>query len=95
MGEETISTLLGKMDVISAQLEHLEEGLARHQEALAALSESVMSIKLERARERGYFMGAMAVGSLAGGLMVKLLGLSSRHRFVTVHSKSSDKPWKI
>jgi chromosome segregation ATPase len=75
VGEETIAALLGKMDVISAQLEHLSEELARHQESISSLTESVMSIKLERAKERGYFLGALAVGSLLGGMIEKLFGL--------------------
>jgi hypothetical protein len=75
VGEDNVAALMGKMDVISAQLDHLSEELSRHQEAIASLAESVMSIKLERAKERGYFMGAMAVGSLAGAAIVKLVGL--------------------
>jgi hypothetical protein len=34
-----------------------------------------MSIRIERAKERGYFLGAIAVGSLAGGLIEKFLKL--------------------
>ena len=75
MGDESVSALLGKMDVISSQLSGLKEELARHQEAITGLAESVMSIKLERAKERGYFLGALAVGSLAGGLIEKILRL--------------------
>ena len=75
MSEETVAALLGKMDAISGQLSGLKEELARHQEAIAGLTESVMSIKLERAKERGYFLGALAVGSLAGGLIEKILNL--------------------
>jgi hypothetical protein len=69
---EDISVLLGQIDV---KLEHIVEELAKHQEAIANLAESVMSIKLERAKERGYFLGAIAVGSLAGGLIEKFLKL--------------------
>ncbi|MDR1943394.1 MAG: hypothetical protein LBQ19_01080 [Synergistaceae bacterium] len=69
---EEISVLLGQIDV---KLEHIVEELAKHQEAIANLAESVMSIKLERAKERGYFLGAIAVGSLAGGLIEKFLKL--------------------
>jgi hypothetical protein len=69
---EEISVLLGQIDV---KLEHIVEELAKHQEAIANLAESVMSIKLERAKERGYFLGAMAVGSLVGGLVGKILKL--------------------
>jgi hypothetical protein len=75
MGEETVAVLLSKMEAISQQLALLTSELARHQEAITSLTESVMGIKLERARERGYVLGALAVGSLAGGLIEKFLRL--------------------
>jgi chromosome segregation ATPase len=82
MSDETISALLGKMDEISHQLgvidtrlSHFTEELARHQEGISTLAENVTSIKLERAKERGYFLGALAVGTLAGGMIGRLLGL--------------------
>jgi hypothetical protein len=68
VSEESVSVIIAKLD-------HISEELARHQEAIASLTESVMSIKLERAKERGYFLGALAVGSLAGGLIEKILKL--------------------
>jgi hypothetical protein len=34
-----------------------------------------MARKQERAKERGYILGALAVGSLAGGLIGKFLNL--------------------
>jgi hypothetical protein len=75
MGEETVAVLLSKMEAISQQLAFLTAELARHQEAITSLTESVMGIKLERAKERGYVLGALAVGSLAGGLIEKFLRL--------------------
>jgi hypothetical protein len=69
---EEISVLLGQIDV---KLEHIVEELAKHQETIASLAESVMSIRIERAKERGYFLGAIAAGSLAGGLIEKFLKL--------------------
>jgi hypothetical protein len=63
------------MEVISNQLTGLTSELSRHQEAIANLTENVMSIRLERAKERGYILGALAVGSLAGALVGKMLGL--------------------
>ena len=75
MSEEVVTVLLSKMEAISQQLSSIKEELARHQEALATLTESVMSIKLERAKERGYFLGALAVGSLVGGFVEKYLNL--------------------
>jgi hypothetical protein len=63
-----ISVLLGQIDV---KLGHIVGELAKHQEAIAGLSEGIMSIRLAWAKERGYFAGAMAVGSLVGGLVVK------------------------
>jgi hypothetical protein len=75
MGEETVTVLLSKMEAISQQLTFLTAELARHQEAITSLTESVVAIKLERAKERGYILGAMAIGSLAGGLIEKFLRL--------------------
>jgi hypothetical protein len=69
MGEETISVLLAQIDL---KLEHIVDELGKHQEAIAQLSEGIMEINLARAKERGYFAGAMAVGSILGGLLVKV-----------------------
>jgi predicted nucleic acid-binding protein len=75
VSEETVTVLLNKMEAISQQLAHLTAELARHQEIIANLTDSVMAIKLERAKERGYVLGALAIGSLAGGLIEKFLRL--------------------
>jgi chromosome segregation ATPase len=80
MSEEITAQFLDKMEEIlrkvsslGAKLESLTEELARHQEELATLSERVSNIRLERAAERGYVAGALAVGGLVGGLAVKIL----------------------
>ena len=75
MSEEGVAVLMSKMEAISNQLTGLTAELSRHQEAISSLTESVMSIKLERAKERGYVLGALAVGTLAGGVVEKLLNL--------------------
>ncbi|MDR1481511.1 MAG: hypothetical protein LBI74_02680, partial [Synergistaceae bacterium] len=60
---------------LQSRLEHFTEEMARHQEEIASLSESVTSIRLERAKERGYLLGALAVGSIIGWLAEKFIGL--------------------
>jgi hypothetical protein len=82
MGEDTVAVLIGKMEeisrmlgAISSRLEHFTEEMARHQEEIASLSECVTSIRLERAKERGYLLGALAGGSIIGWLAEKFIGL--------------------
>jgi hypothetical protein len=80
MGEEITSQLLSKMEEIlrrvsalDVKVEALTADFAKHQEELAALSECVATIKLERALERGYVAGALAAGGGIGGIGAKVL----------------------
>jgi hypothetical protein len=80
MSEEITSQILDKMEEIllrvsalDVKVENFTEGFARHQHELAALSECVSTIKLERAAERGYVAGALAVGGIVGGVVAKIL----------------------
>jgi chromosome segregation ATPase len=80
MSEEITAQILDKMEEILRRLsaldvhmENLTEDFAKHQSELAALAASVSKIKLERAAERGYVAGALAVGGIIGGIAVKVL----------------------
>jgi hypothetical protein len=68
MSDEALSVLLAQIDI---KLQHIVEEMSKHQEAIATLSEGVTTINLARAKERGYFAGAMAVCSIIGGLVAK------------------------
>ena len=79
MGDETTSKLFDKLESIrqvvteiKANQEHPSHAIAKHQELIACNTEDIASIQLARARERGYIAGALAVGSLIGGLAVKV-----------------------
>lgn len=80
MSEETANQLTVKLNElikevakIGAKLEYITDGCARHQSELAILSEAIDTIKLARAGERGWIAGAVAVGGLIGGVLVRIL----------------------
>jgi nitrate/nitrite-specific signal transduction histidine kinase len=80
VSEEISVQILNKMgeilrgvSALDVKVERLTHDLAAHQQELAALSECVAVIKLERASERGYVAGALAVGGIAGGVLAKVL----------------------
>ena len=80
MSDDTTSKLFDKLESIrqvvteiKTNQEHQDHMIARHQELIAASAEEIASIQLARARERGYVARALAVGSLIGGLAVKVL----------------------
>jgi ABC-type transport system involved in Fe-S cluster assembly fused permease/ATPase subunit len=82
MSDETTSRLFDKLEriqrvvtEIKTNQDHQTHMMAKHQEQIATNADEIESIRLARARERGYVAGVLAVGSLVGGLAVKLLGL--------------------
>jgi hypothetical protein len=50
-----------RASAIDVKIENLAEDAAKQQYEIAALRKGVANIKLERAAERGYIAGAMAV----------------------------------
>jgi hypothetical protein len=79
MSDETTSRLFDKLESIQhvvteikTNQEYQTQIIAKHQELIACNTEDIANIQLARARERGYVAGALAVGSLIGGLAVKV-----------------------
>ncbi|MDR3164670.1 MAG: hypothetical protein LBU13_03750 [Synergistaceae bacterium] len=80
MNSDITSQLLIKLDdvlrelaALQVKVEKLTDDLEEHQERLTALSDCVTAIKVERAAERGYVAGALAVGGVLGGVLAKML----------------------